>query len=243
MRPAVGKLAGVLVLLMLAAGAISARFFPGLGNRLVEWGPSNMMTLAVVQIVIAASGILPASLIAVAAGAAVGLVPGFILCASSTMIGGLLAFLLARGVLRPWCARWLGGLPAFVHLDRAIASGDWKVACLIRLSPVMPFAATSYGLGLTQMRPGSFLLGMVASLPALLGYVALGALGKAGVMGGTSAQTWLSAMTVSVGVISTFLLANHLKTLLKREEEACPARAIGDGEGAGEGGVGRTAPL
>jgi uncharacterized membrane protein YdjX (TVP38/TMEM64 family) len=219
MRPALGRATGALVVALLAVGAASARLVPGLGNRLVEWGPANMMTLAGIQIVIAASGILPASMIAVAAGATFGIVQGFALCAASTMVGGFLAFLLARSVLRPWIARWSERQPAFARLDRAIAAGDWKVACLIRLSPVMPFAATSYGLGLTRMTPANFMLGMVASLPALLGYVSLGALGKAGVTEGSGARTWLSALTLGIGIIASLLLAAYLRSLLCRDED------------------------
>lgn len=226
MRLSLGRATGTLVLALLATGAASARLFPGFGGRLIEWGPANMMTLAAIQIVIAASGILPASLIAVAAGAAFGIVQGFVLCAGSTMVGGFLAFLLARSVLRPWSARWIERQPAFARLDRAIASGDWKIACLIRLSPVMPFAATSYGLGLTRMTPGSFMLGMVASLPALLGYVSLGALSKAGLTGGTGAQTWLSALTLAVGVAASVMLVAYLRRLLRRDADAGVAARV-----------------
>ena len=226
MRPALRSAVAALVFALLAAGATSARLFPGLSNRLVEWGPANMLALAGVQIVIAASGILPASLIAVAAGATFGIIQGFFLCAGSTMAGGFLAFLLARSVLRPWIAGWIDRQPGFARLDRAIASGDWKVACLIRLSPVMPFAATSYGLGLTRMTPASFLLGMIASLPALLGYVALGALGKAGVTGDGSVQTWLSAATLTIGAAASVLLAGYLRALLKQTDAGLDSRAI-----------------
>ena len=51
---------------------------------------------------------------------------------------------------------------------------------LLRISPVMPFALTSYGLGLTRISQRDFLAGTLASLPSLAGYVALGALGKEG---------------------------------------------------------------
>jgi uncharacterized membrane protein YdjX (TVP38/TMEM64 family) len=202
---------------LLGAGAASARLGEGFAARLSTIGPDDMARFAVLQIAVAATGIMPASLIAVAAGASFGITGGFLLCACGTMVGGVIAFLMARGALRPWIARRVARYPAFARLDDAVASGDWKIACLVRLSPIMPFAATSYGLGLTRMTLRSFVLGMVASLPALLGYVSLGALGKAGLTGEMGAGGWFSGLMLGVGAAATLALTAYLHRLVKRE--------------------------
>ena len=96
------------------------------------------------------------------------------------MIGGWIAFLLARSILRPWIARLVARFPASARFDEAVATEGWRFVMLMRVSPVMPFAATSYGLGLTRVETGAYLIGTLASLPALVLYVAIGAFGRIG---------------------------------------------------------------
>jgi uncharacterized membrane protein YdjX (TVP38/TMEM64 family) len=213
----IGARGAAVLIALLGAGAVSARWADDLPMQLGHPGAAGILGFALLQILVAATGILPASLIAIAAGASFGVAGGFLVCGGGMTIGGILAFLIARSALRPWIARRIGHLPAFVRLDEAVASGDWKIACLIRLSPVMPFAATSYGLGLTRMTFRSFLLGLVASLPALLGYVALGALGKAGLAGGTGAGSWFSGLMLGIGVAASIGLVIYLRLLLQRQ--------------------------
>lgn len=130
------------------------------------------------QILVAMCGVLPASIMAIAAGAAYGMVNGLLLSAGCTMLGGWLSFLLARSMLRPWIARWIGRHKGAARFDEAIAREGWRFVCLLRISPVMPFAATSYALGLTDLRQRDYLLGTLASLPALAIYVSVGAFGS-----------------------------------------------------------------
>ena len=51
----------------------------------------------------------------------------------------------------------------------------------------MPFVATSYLLGLSAISLRDYMLGTLAALPALLGYVSLGAFSRAGVSASTGA--------------------------------------------------------
>lgn len=175
------------MLAALAAGAFVSR---GLRNPMAQIdymlvateasGPRGWLVFTAVQIGVAALGILPASLLAIAAGLSYGLWLGFALSASGTLIGGWLAFLLSRSILRPWIAQLLMSRERLAKFDMAVARDGWRFVCLMRVSPLMPFAATSYGLGLTGIDNRQFLLGTLASLPALLGYVATGAFARAG---------------------------------------------------------------
>ena len=61
-----------------------------------------------------------------------------------------------------------------------LAQDGWRIVCLLRVSPVMPFAATSYVLGMSAVGIQAYVLGTLASLPALLGYVYIGTLAEAG---------------------------------------------------------------
>ncbi|PLK26847.1 TVP38/TMEM64 family protein [Novosphingobium sp. TH158] len=180
------RLGGALVALVVAAGTLIA-YLPGTRHALLRmigevegFFATNWLAFGMGQAIIAASGVLPASVMAVMAGAAYGMVWGFIISAAFTMLGGWLAFLLSRSLLRP-LVEWLVGRTEWTQkFDAELEHEGWHFVLLLRLSPVMPFALTSYGLGLTTIRQRDFLLGTLASLPALASFVALGAMGREG---------------------------------------------------------------
>jgi uncharacterized membrane protein YdjX (TVP38/TMEM64 family) len=71
-------------------------------------------------------------------------------------------------------ARLLPERPRLRNLDILLAREGWKLVCLLRISPLMPFAATSYALGLSSVKLRPYLVGTLLSLPSLLGYVVIG---------------------------------------------------------------------
>ncbi len=113
-------------------------------------GPLGWLSFASMQAVIAALGIVPASPLGIGAGLATGVWFGFLLSATGTLLGGLMAFQLSRSLLRPWISRFLVKRMGAARLDDAIARDGWKFVCLMRISPIMPFAVTSYALGLNS---------------------------------------------------------------------------------------------
>jgi len=152
---------------------------------------SNWFAFALGQILVAASGVLPASMIAMMAGAGLGFGGGLALSTVATLLGGWIAFATSRTVLGRPIARWLQRRPAMARIDAAMTAEGWRMVALLRVSPVMPFALTSYALGLTRIGQRDFLLGTLASLPALVGYVALGALGRRGLaLAGNGGGAW-----------------------------------------------------
>ena len=66
---------------------------------------------SILQVLVAVSGILPASLLGVAAGGIYGLVPGFLLTAVSSMAGAVAAFFLSRSLFRPTIERLIAARP------------------------------------------------------------------------------------------------------------------------------------
>lgn len=189
-RPAIAaRLAAALILLSLVVvGVVVVRLWPDQVNRLIArtveiertLGATGWLLAALAQVLIALCGILPASVGALAAGLLYGVAGGFLLSATGTLIGAALAFLLARSLFRPLIARTLMRRRRIAHLDQAVARDGWRLVCLLRISPVMPFAMTSYALGLTSLDWRAYAIGTLASLPALLGYVVLGHLSGAG---------------------------------------------------------------
>ncbi|SLK10562.1 Uncharacterized membrane protein YdjX, TVP38/TMEM64 family, SNARE-associated domain [Novosphingobium mathurense] len=176
----------------------------------------NWLAFAFGQTLVAACGILPASIIAAMAGALLGFGPGLAISVASTMLGGWIAFALSRTALRRWITPILHRHPSFSRLDHAMTCEGWRMVMLLRISPVMPFALTSYGLGLTRISQRDFLAGTLASLPSLVGYVALGALGKEGLRpedAGLDAWRW--AMLLAGAAVVLYCLY-RLRTIMAR---------------------------
>jgi len=193
-------------------------------EALTKWaqaaGPGGCAVFMLAQTLIAMIGLVPASLLGIAAGAVYGVTLGFALAASGTMVGGWISFRLSRSLLRPWVERLLArrGPSRLVKLDAAVTRDGWRFVCLLRVSPLMPFAITSYALGLTEISGRDYLLGTLASLPALAGYVAVGALAQYGMQTANgSVQLGSFGWTLFIlGAVATGLLILRSGTLLSR---------------------------
>ncbi len=216
--------AAVLILACFVAGLVVWRLRPDLVNGVVDWasqtlrrmGPGGWLAMAGAQMLVAASGILPASLIGIAAGAVFGLPIGLAVASASTVAGAMLAFLLSRSVFRPVIARRLDRSPRLRNLDRAMGRDGWKLVFLMRMSPVMPFAATSYLLGLSAVSPRNYLLGTLGSLPALGGYVFIGSLTGAGLSALQNGAGPLHWALLATAVIATVLLTWRIGVMVRR---------------------------
>ncbi len=178
-------------------------------------GGAGLAIVFLAQIAIAASGVLPASLLGIAAGALYGVAVGFAVAAGGTLAGAVLAFGLARSLLRPFVARLLSRRPRLNRLDSVLAEDGWKLVFLLRISPVMPFAVTSYALGLSAVRFRPYLLGTIASLLPLLAFVAMGrmaGLGATQMHSGNPVQ-WIG---LAIGGAATLGLAWYVMRVLRR---------------------------
>jgi uncharacterized membrane protein YdjX (TVP38/TMEM64 family) len=178
-------------------------------------GLAGLFALFGSQVLVAATGLLPASLLAIAAGAAFGLLPGCAISATGVLMGAVASFAISRSMFRPFIARHLAKSMRLDRFDRALARDSWRFVCVIRLSPVMPFAIASFALGLSSIGFRAYCLGTLASLPALFLYVYLGTLAKAGaawLATGTSAWQWAGAVA---GVLATLLLCWRLAQVAK----------------------------
>lgn len=201
---------GAVILTCLAMGVLR----PGVLTTIFEnaldatrnAGPAGYLVFAALISIVAASGILPASLLGMAAGTAYGLPVGFLLAAVSTMVGAVVAFALSRSLFRDAIARQLARRPELTYFDELLARDGWRIVCLLRISPVMPFAATSYALGMSAVRIDAYLIGTAASLPALLGYVYLGTLANAGLSAWTTGAAPLRWAILGLGGLATVIL-------------------------------------
>lgn len=230
--PPLSRLVGLALLAGLAAAPLAAGILAPdaaarLTARLAELGPAGPAILLVVQALVAASGVVPASGVGIAAGALLGPVEGFCVAALGTMTGALITFALARTVLGARALARFGGR-RLAALDGALAAEGWRLVCLIRLSPIMPFAPTSLALGASTVGLRDYALGTLAALPALFAYVALGAMGQGGghLLSGAGPAEWLRLGVLSAGAVATVLLMLRLRRILGR---AVPGHALPNG--------------
>ena len=217
-----GRLAVVLLAAGLVAVGILAGHSPDLFVSRMEGGlqavrgrgGAGRALFTAVQVVVAVSGILPASMLGVAAGVLYGLPAGFAVSGAGTLAGAVLAFALSRSVLRPAVTKFLARRPRLRELDGMVAKDGWRMACLLRVSPVMPFAATSYALGLSSITLRDYVIGTLAAMPALFGYVLLGTLAGSGMAVWSSRP--LGGWMLVLGVIATLVLTLRVGQLVAR---------------------------
>lgn len=203
----------VLPHISLAQGA--AAVDEALGS-LQQLGAPVWLGLAALQLIAVLCGVVPASVIGMATGALYGLWFGFTLAGLSTFAGAVLAFWLSRSLFRPLIERLVRQRGWVQDLDTALGQDAWRLVCLLRVSPVMPFVATSYLLGLSSVSLRDYTIGTLASLPALFGYVALGTLAHAGLSAWSGAAGPLRWGLLATGITATVALIVHLGRLVAK---------------------------
>ena len=217
-RPSARGLAAILltglIVLGIAAASVSPERVIGVAEEFMHvvrgLGVRGAAMFAMVQLLVAVSGILPASLLGVAAGVIYGLVPGFALAAVSTWAGALLSFFLSRSLFRATIERLAVRRPRLRDLDARIAQDGWKLVCLLRISPVMPFSATSLVLGLSAVGLRDYAIGTLASLPALFGYVFIGTLADTSLSAWATGASSVRLILLAIGGLATLILVLRL---------------------------------
>src|SRR3954465_14028544 len=83
----------------------------------------------------------------VAAGVMFGLTQGLAVVLLTAWAGSMIAFLLARHVLRKSLNGVMERHPRLDSIDKALADGGWRAVLLLQMSPAMPFGVQNYLLG------------------------------------------------------------------------------------------------
>lgn len=150
----------------------------------------------------------PGSILTLAAGAVFGLLAGTVYTLVGATLGAALAFLVARHLARGAVERRLACNPRLRAVDEAVGRQAGKVVLLLRLSPIVPFNALNYALGLTSVRFRDYVLASAVGMaPGTFMYVYAGhaagvvAEGAAGVTRGAGYYAFLG-----VGLLATVAL-------------------------------------
>jgi uncharacterized membrane protein YdjX (TVP38/TMEM64 family) len=221
-------LAAFCVIGLIVFGLIFSRASPEwlitTGQQLVgdirDSGWIGVGAFVLLQLLATLSGVLPASLTAVAAGTIYGILPGFGIAATTTLVGAYLAFALSRSVFRPQIQRWIARNRKLQSLDEVVSVDGWRLVAMLRVSPVMPFSVTSYMLGLSRISLSDYLIGTLASLPALLGYVSLGVVTDAGLAAWTGSDSPIRSALLIIGALAIIAMAVWtVQTVIKLRAE------------------------
>ena len=179
---------------------------------------------------------LPGSVLTIGAGLLFGVIGGSLAVSAASTTGAAFCFLIGRYVARDRLAERLGRDPRFKAVDAAIGREGGKIVLLLRLSPVFPFNALNYLLGLTAVKFWHYVaaswLGM---MPGTVLYVYLGYIGQTGLRAasGTMEKSLLEYAFLGFGLVVT-VLVTILVTRIARK--ALGEADLGVASQAGKGG-------
>lgn len=174
------------------------------------WGPIAYGAFYIV----AALAFVPGSAITLAAGLLFGVGLGTVVVSIASTLSAAIAFPLARTLFRSRVQTFADSSKSFGAIDRAIEDGGWKIVGLLRLSPVMPFSALNYMIGLTNVRyVPSVLVSWVAMLPGTMLYVYFGAIGKD--LGAGAEKGWKEWAVLGAGLVATLAVTVALTRMAR----------------------------
>jgi uncharacterized membrane protein YdjX (TVP38/TMEM64 family) len=117
---------------------------------------------------------------------------------------------------------WAERNKQFRALNRVIERDGFKVVTLLRLSPLLPLAASNYLYGLTNVPLSAFFFGSwLGMLPGTVAYVSAGHVSKAAFMGGDSMplEWWQIGIAIIISAAAIGYIGTLAKTALKDIEK------------------------
>jgi len=108
-------------------------------------------------------------------GLGIGVLLGTLSVFFGASAGATIAFLFGRYLFRDWVKSLTKKYAIFEALDVALEEKGFRIMLLLRLSPIIPFNAINYIVGVTAISFRDYILAMFAMLPGTVLYVFLGA--------------------------------------------------------------------
>ena len=153
----------------------------------------------VLMYAVCVAALVPASLLTLGAGAIFGIVGGTIVVVIGATLGAMLAFVLARTVLRKKVEHMIVKRPKLAAVDRAVAKEGTKLMLLCRISGFPPFILANYAFGLTGVSALSyFLTTFFGIIPGCFAYTYAG---HAGAAVATGSGNRVALILTAVGIV------------------------------------------
>jgi len=152
-------------------------------------------------------------------GLGLGLLLGTLAVFVGASLGAIVAFLLARYLLRDWVGGMTKKYVLFEALDNAFAERGYRIMALLRLSPIIPFNVLNYIAGVTAISFMHYTLTLFAILPGTILYVFLGASAGslADVSGAGSSNKTVTYVVIAVGIVFGVLAVAGTSYYAKQE--------------------------
>jgi uncharacterized membrane protein YdjX (TVP38/TMEM64 family) len=194
----------ITALLLLAALLLAFRFLPIAAwlTAFQAWvrhlGPIGYVVY-VLMYAVCVTALVPASLLTLGAGAIFGVAGGTVVVCIGATLGSMLAFVLARTVLRKRVEQMIAKRPKLAAVDRAIAAEGTKLMLLCRLSGFPPYVFANYVFGLTGVTATSyFLTTFFGIIPGCFAYTYAG---HAGAAVATGSGNRIALIVTAAGII------------------------------------------
>jgi uncharacterized membrane protein YdjX (TVP38/TMEM64 family) len=159
--------------------------------------------------------LVPRTFLCLGAGAGFGLGAVFVIL-PSTMLGGVLAFLLARYLFAERLRRYIDARPRLRGIANAVDEEGWRVVALLRFASPLPNAVQNYMFGLTRIAFWPFAITtFVFSIPQVVLYVYLGSAGRAVLL--DDSLSTLNRIVLAVGSLSVLLAAALIVRRVRRD--------------------------
>jgi len=192
-----------------------------------EWGYLGYLAYAAVYTALEVLAV-PAIPLTMTAGVIFGPIPGTMIVSFSATLAATIAFLIARYAARDRVATLAAKNKRFAAIDRAISKNGFKFVVLLRLSPLLPLAASNYLYGLTSVDLGRYVLGSwLGMLPGTYAYVTAGHVGKAVLTKGEGAISF-DSWHVGLALGATLLALGFVGRLATKAVEEADAEALAE---------------
>jgi uncharacterized membrane protein YdjX (TVP38/TMEM64 family) len=156
------------------------------------------------------AALVPASLLTFGAGAIFGFVGGTIVVVVGATLGAMLAFALARTVLRKRVEQMIAKRPKLAAVDKAVANEGTKLMLLCRLSGFPPFVFANYAFGLTGVSALSyFLTTFFGIIPGCFAYTYAG---HAGAAVATGSGNRIALIVTAAGIVLVSVYVARIAT-------------------------------
>jgi len=146
---------------------------------------------------------------------------------SGASLGAIGAFLLGRYLLREPIQNFSQKFPVFQAIDSALENNGLRIVTLLRLSPIVPFNAINYILGVTAVPLNAYIIACAGMLPGTVLYVFIGSsagsiVDSASSGGGKTLTIILIVIGVVFGVgavaVVTFYAKKELKKIIAKNQ-------------------------
>ena len=173
----------------------------------------------------------PTPILKIFSGALFGFSLGSLINFASSVLGGFIAFILGRWMLRDSIKKIISKNKKVASIEKALSEDGMRVSILVRLSPILPDEWLNYALSTTSLSLKDFMISSISSLLYALVYSYYGsvlgslAFSSAGIDGFNRSPLWW-AMTV-IGVIATIVVTVYTTRIamkaLEEYQEVAPS--------------------